>query len=110
VTARALVLRDCAKQDVREAMLWYERARTGLGLDFANAIEGALARIEAEAESFPMVHGEVRRCLVGQPFRSYGIFFTVAPELHQGNRSSAHPLAIHYGGNPGGSPRSCASR
>jgi plasmid stabilization system protein ParE len=61
-------------------MLWYERARPGLGLEFANAIEGALAHIEAGAESFPRGHGEVRRCLVGKPFRSYGIFFTIASE------------------------------
>jgi plasmid stabilization system protein ParE len=78
VTRRAVVLRERAKQDVRDTMRWYERARTGLGLDFASAVEAALVRIEAGAEAFPRVHGEVRRCLIGRPFRSYGVFFTVA--------------------------------
>ena len=53
----------------------YERARLGLGLDFGDAVESALMRIEEGAEVLPRIHGEVRRCLIGKPFRSYGIFF-----------------------------------
>jgi hypothetical protein len=61
-------------------MRWYERARPGLGLDFVDAVESALMRIEEGAEVFPRIHGEVRRCLIGKPFRSYGIFFTIAAD------------------------------
>lgn len=80
MTARAVVLREHAKQDIRDTMQCYERARAGLGFDFASAVEGALTRVEAGAESFPKIHGEIRRCLIRRPFRSYGIFFTVEVE------------------------------
>ena len=40
-----------AEEDIREAMLWYERQRRGLGAEFTGDVEEAFGRITEAPES-----------------------------------------------------------
>ena len=51
----SLRLRPEAEADLDGAFTWYEEQRAGLGRDFLLAVEAALARIERNPESFPVV-------------------------------------------------------
>ena len=73
-----LIVRPEAEEEIREAYLWYEKQRAGLGDDF-------LLRIEAALESLlhdPFIHGyiykQIRRKLARR--FPYGVFFKVENE------------------------------
>lgn len=63
-----------AERELAAAALWYEEQRQGLGSEFLDQYEAAMAAIELDAESFPVLetlHVErcVRRCrLKGFPY------------------------------------------
>lgn len=57
-------LRSSAEADLDDAFVYYEMRRLGLGLEFLNAVEATLARIERAPQLFPIVYKDVRRALV----------------------------------------------
>ena len=72
---RTIIIRPEAEQDIREAYSWYETQMSGLGANFLLRIDAALSSVQRNPRQYPLIHQEVRRCLV----RSfpYGILFLV---------------------------------
>lgn len=69
---------DPAEAEIQEAARWYEDRRTGLGLDFVDAVEGALHRIELNPRQFLQIHDrrrELRRVLLRR--FSYKVVFEI---------------------------------
>lgn len=53
-----------AVADAREAYLWYEERRPGLGEEFLECVDACLERIRRNPELFEVVHEDYRRALV----------------------------------------------
>jgi plasmid stabilization system protein ParE len=63
-----------AREEFREAVLWYEDKRPGLGIDFLNTVKESIEHIEENPARYPVIHKELRRALV--PRFPYQIIFT----------------------------------
>lgn len=64
--------RSEAVEDVAGARDWYEEQRSGLGDDFVSALERSLSLVARMPDSFPVVHRDVRRVLLGRfPYALY---------------------------------------
>ena len=50
--------------EFREAILWYEHQRTGLGLEFVLCVDEAIERIRRSPEMYPTIHKSFRRIVV----------------------------------------------
>lgn len=59
-----VVFRPEARREVLEAQAWYESRATGLGLEFARAVEGAVASAARNPEAFAQIAGACRRVLL----------------------------------------------
>jgi len=59
-----LVLRTEAEADLRETYGWYEERRTGLGVEFVDAVDEMFARIEEAPQSFAIAHRVLRRAVM----------------------------------------------
>ena len=59
-----LVLRSEARIEILEAQDWYEAQAPGLGVEFARAVDAALALIQRYPEAFVRIDGERRRTLL----------------------------------------------
>ena len=64
-----------AESDVREAYLWYQERRLGLGTEFVGAVEACLGSIQSRPLAFPVVFENVRRGLLKR--FPYGIFYVI---------------------------------
>jgi plasmid stabilization system protein ParE len=71
-----VIVRPGAQADIREAALWYESRRPGLGSDFTLRFDTLLERIAQNPLQFPEIGTGVRRALL-QRF-PYAIYFVVA--------------------------------
>ena len=67
-----------AKQDLDEAVEWYERQRVGLGRRFQNRVEEVLERISRSPETHGRVYRDVR-CANVRRF-PYGVYYRVEPD------------------------------
>ncbi len=68
-----------ADAEMLDAAGWYELQHKNLGKRFLTAIQDALNRIELNPELYPLVEGDVRRCLVKTfPF---GVLFRIKPDV-----------------------------
>ena len=88
-----VTLRPEAEDDLEDAALWYEGHRRGLGGQFLDEIERAIALIEENPKIYPRVHGEIYRAVIRQfPF---GIFYLLEREtvvvvaIYHANRDPA---------------------
>lgn len=72
---RTIIIRPEAERDIREAYSWYETQMSGLGANFLLRIDAALSSVQRNPRQYPLIHQEVRRCLVRR--FPYGIFFLV---------------------------------
>jgi toxin ParE1/3/4 len=75
MSARQLVLRVRAEQDLADAARWYEEQARGLGRELLEEADAVFAQIAQFPESKPMRHRHFRRALL-QRF-PYGIFYVV---------------------------------
>jgi len=68
-----VVYRLAAGRDIAEARRWYDGKRMGLGREFRAAVRVVVESLVKEhPDSFPRVHGEVRRALVTRfPYAIY---------------------------------------
>jgi toxin ParE1/3/4 len=71
-----VIVRPGAEADIREAALWYESRRPGLGGDFTLRLDALLERIVHAPLQFPEIGSGVRRAVL-QRF-PYAIYFVVA--------------------------------
>ena len=68
-----------ADSEMVNAAVWYEAQQDGLGKRFLTCVQDALNRIELNPEMYPVVEGDVRRCLTRTfPF---GVLFRIRPDL-----------------------------
>jgi hypothetical protein len=72
-------IRALAEADLRQAHLWYENERLGLGDDFLLSIADAMIRLEESPEHFPIYYEDFRRLLT-EKF-PYKIFFRIEGEI-----------------------------
>jgi plasmid stabilization system protein ParE len=56
--------RPLARQELEEAIGWYERQQAGLGIEFKEAVDQMLTRIAETPGRFRPLRGEVRRALL----------------------------------------------
>jgi plasmid stabilization system protein ParE len=70
-------LRPEAQADLLAARDWYDRQRTGLGDDFADAVGQMLSRIEVLPELYPAAYRNVRRGKVRR--FPYVVYYRVLP-------------------------------
>ncbi len=61
---RQVVFRKQARRELDEAGDWYEKERTGLGIEFFAEIQNLLQRIANTPEQFPMLYRDVRKAVV----------------------------------------------
>lgn len=68
-----------AEAEFRDAIVWYEHQRKGLGAEFILCIDEAIERIRHSPEMYPKVHREARRIVVRRfPF---AIFYEINSEI-----------------------------
>lgn len=72
------VFHPAGRAELREAQEWYEARVTGLGLEFARAIEAALMAIRRTPAAFPLVYGEIRQAVLRR--FPYSVLFVVEAE------------------------------
>ncbi|MBF0255112.1 MAG: type II toxin-antitoxin system RelE/ParE family toxin [Gammaproteobacteria bacterium] len=66
---------DRARNDLESAFVWYERQRRGLGFEFLDCVENAVASIIDNAKMYRFHYSNFRGCLVRRfPFT---LFYTV---------------------------------
>ncbi len=58
---RKLVFTQYADAQYSDAYLWYERARSGLGEEFARTVDNVLSRIRTDPAQFKRSTGNYRR-------------------------------------------------
>jgi plasmid stabilization system protein ParE len=76
---RRLVVRPEARNDAREAALWYDRQEPGLGDRFIHELGHLLSRISEHPSHFPEIDQDVRRSLLHR--FPYAVYFTVGEEV-----------------------------
>lgn len=82
-----VIVRSGAEADIREAALWYESQRPGLGSEFTLRFDALVERIAESPLQCPEIGSGVRRALLGR--FPYAVYFVVAPSpviiavLHQ---------------------------
>ncbi|HEV2436364.1 MAG TPA: type II toxin-antitoxin system RelE/ParE family toxin [Verrucomicrobiae bacterium] len=72
------IIRPNAEADVREAWLWYESQRAGLGDELLIDIRAAIRRLESDPENRPFYYRDFRRLLTRR--FPYILFYRVEGE------------------------------
>ncbi|AWM40509.1 Toxin ParE1 [Gemmata obscuriglobus] len=67
-------LHSLAQAEIVRAVAFYNDARAGLGDEFADEVEAAIARIERHPKAAPPDRNGYRKCVVGKRF-PYAIFY-----------------------------------
>ena len=76
--SRRFVFHVLAERELTDAVDFYERAKSGLGSDFVDDVERALAQVEQYPESGYVLIGSVRRLLLRR--FPYAVMYSVRPE------------------------------
>jgi plasmid stabilization system protein ParE len=74
-----LIIKPFAEEDAKDAAIWYNDKREGLGDEFLLALEAALNAIQRNPNHYQIVYKGLRRALTGR--FPYGIFFTVEEDV-----------------------------
>ncbi len=77
------------EEDALAAAVWYDEQQPGLGDDFLDEVEAAIASLTANALLYSIRFANVR-CLRLRRFKRYGIFYVI-------RENEVHLLAIHHG-------------
>jgi len=70
-----VIVRPEAAREIQEAFDWYEERSEGLGLEFLRAADVCLSSVRRNPESYPIIHGQVRRALLRR--FPYALFYLV---------------------------------
>ena len=79
---REVVFSPDSESEVRDAYVWYENRRPGLGADFLLCIEEVLDKVRRSPEQYTFVHRAVRRALIRR--------FSLRSILSLGGRDNRH--------------------
>ncbi len=74
-TGKELHLIPKAKQDVAEAIAWYESQSLGLGMDFLRCLEATISFIQRHPRMYPAVFEDYHRALVRR--FPYAVFYEI---------------------------------
>jgi toxin ParE1/3/4 len=66
-----------AEEEFIEAVAFYDKVETSLGEEFSLEVLAALRNVLSYPNAWPVLKGEVRRCLVNR--FPYGILYSVEP-------------------------------
>ena len=70
-----LIIRDFAKEHIKEAARWYEQNRRGLGREFVADVDDCMERIRTFPQSYQCVHGNIRRAVTRRfPYKIFYVF------------------------------------
>jgi plasmid stabilization system protein ParE len=78
VTSLQIVFRPQAEAESIEARRWYEQRRSGLGKEFARAVNEVVGRILENPFAFPPVRGQIRRAMLRR--FPYAVCFRIAAD------------------------------
>ena len=67
-----------ARIEYREAAIFYESRRSGLGAAFTLEVEGTIERIKEAPDRWPVIEQDVRKCLTH--IFPYSVLYTIEPE------------------------------
>ena len=70
-----VTIRDAARADLREARVWYENRREGLGDEFLLAVADAMLALEEAPQRYPIYYRDFRRVLTDR--FPYKIFYRI---------------------------------
>lgn len=70
---RAVRVRAEAERQVRQAAVWYEEQRAGLGVEFVRAVHVLYERVSLFPQLHPVVYRGLRRAVLRR--FSYGIYY-----------------------------------
>lgn len=73
-----MVFRPEAEDEVLEAREWYETRRSGLGTEFAQAIDETISRIVEHPLSYQRAHKDTRRAVLSR--FPYVLYYRLAGE------------------------------
>ncbi|TAL29995.1 MAG: type II toxin-antitoxin system RelE/ParE family toxin [Spirochaetes bacterium] len=59
-----LRVRPEAAEEFAEAVRYYNKERSGLGFEFAAEVRNVFTRIKKYPDTWPMITGNIRRCMV----------------------------------------------
>lgn len=74
----AIRLRSSARLDIRDAALWYDTQRAGLGEAFLGEVDVVFGRIVENPLQFPEICVDVRRVILRR--FPYGVYFVPSRE------------------------------
>ncbi len=74
-----LIVRAAARNDLDQALEWYDNVHEGLAHDFMSQVERTLDNIISHPLSYPAISGNVRRAMLHQ--FPYGVFYMVKKTL-----------------------------
>jgi len=67
-----------AEEEFLAAIEYYEEREEGLGFEFASEVRAAIVRASEHPRTWPIVEGEVRRCLATR--FPYGVLYSEGPD------------------------------
>ena len=73
-----VLLREEARTGVLEAFAWYEERRSGLGVEFRDALEATIARAVRHPLAYAAGDRGLRRALVSR--FPYAVYFRIYPD------------------------------
>jgi toxin ParE1/3/4 len=73
----SLVLQRAAQREFDEAADWYDRQRTGLGVEFIEEVNRVLDQLRAGPERYPVVHEDIREGPVDR--FPYVVYYRIEP-------------------------------
>lgn len=65
-------------EEIARAYRWYEKRRTGLGVDFLTELDDAFSLVRTRPEAFAVVHRDIRIAALDR--FPYGIYFRLRPD------------------------------
>ena len=74
-----VIVRPLAEADVREAALWYEGRREGLGAEFILELDALYERVAQSPRQFPATEEGTRRALLRR--FPYAVYFVVGDDV-----------------------------
>ena len=74
-----LIIKPFAEEDAKDAVIWYNEKREGLGIEFLLALEAALNAIRRNPDHYQVVYKGLKRALTVR--FPYGIFFIVEGDV-----------------------------
>jgi toxin ParE1/3/4 len=73
-----VILREEARSEVLDAFAWYEERRSGLGVEFRDALDATVARVLRHPLAYAAGDRGLRRALISR--FPYAVYFRIYPD------------------------------